>query len=308
MRPVLKLFRFPVLFLFMCLPGTRVYAQSAPATSGPGGGIPALPLPPRNARVFAMGDAMDVEPVKGVPFCATVVTEHTQLFPDGNRIHTSDESSLCRDNQGRTRREAGLNLLEAGSQTAPPKLITIMDPVAGYRYLLDSESKVAHRIPLGRGGPVPEANAPAKGQVVMYESVGAGGPEISIGRDVFFKTGRLQSPDAEATERLPEQDIEGIHATGKRMTTTIAAGKMGNEQPMTITSEQWYSEELKATVMTRHIDPWAGELKTQFKDVNRASPDPSLFALPADYKIVDDKKGPFVMGKRQLMPPPPPQP
>jgi hypothetical protein len=32
---------------------------------------------------------------------------------------------------------------------------------------------------------------------------------------------------------------------------------------MVVTSEPWYSPELKATVMTKHNDPWAGELKTQ---------------------------------------------
>ena len=35
-------------------------------------------------------------------------------------------------------------------------------------------------------------------------------------------------------------------------------------------------------VMTKHNDPWAGELKTQFTGVNTAEPDPSLFTVPAD--------------------------
>jgi len=252
-------------------------------------------------------EAMDAEPVKGAPFCATVVTEHTQAFADGNRIHTSDSSRLCRDARGRIRREAGLNLLEAGPEGAPPKLITIVDPVAGYRYLLDSETKVAHRFPVGsadRAG----ANAAAKGQVVMYQSVGVGGPEMSLGRDVFFKGARAASPDEtpESSEDLGVEEIEGIRAAGTRVTTTIPAGKMGNEQPMTITSERWYSPDLKATVMTKHTDPWAGELATQFKEVSRAAPDPSLFAVPGDYRIVDEKNGPFVIQKRILAPPPRP--
>ena len=70
---------------------------------------------------------------------------------------------------------------------------------------------------------------------------------------------------------------------------------MGNEQPILVTSESWYSPELKATVMTKHIDPWAGELKTQFANVSTAEPDRSLFTVPSDYKIVDDKAGPFFM-------------
>ena len=84
---------------------------------------------------------------------------------------------------------------------------------------------------------------------------------------------------------------------------TIPSGQMGNEQPILVTSERWYSPELKAAVMTKHNDPWAGELKTQFTSVNTAEPDPSLFTIPSDYKIVDDKEGPFTI---KLPPPAPP--
>jgi len=60
-----------------------------------------------------------------------------------------------------------------------------------------------------------------------------------------------------------------------------------------VTSERWYSPELKVTVMTKHNDPWAGDLTTTLKNVNAAEPDASLFAPPADYKVVDDKEGPI---------------
>src|SRR5215469_12446162 len=104
--------------------------------------------PGKAAMVTMRVDDMDVEPAKGAPFCATITTEHTQAFADGNRIHTSDSSSVCRDGEGRTRREASLNLLGAAAQSPAPKLVTIVDPVAGYRYMLDNENKTAHRIPI----------------------------------------------------------------------------------------------------------------------------------------------------------------
>jgi hypothetical protein len=120
---------------------------------------------------------------------------------------------------------------------------------------------------------------------------------------VFKTRGDSADEPSPTKESLGDQDIDGIHATGTRVTTTIAAGKMGNELPMTVTSERWYSPELKATVMTKHSDPWAGELKTQLKEVNTSAPDPSLFTVPSDYKIVDEKNGPFVIQKRTLLPP-----
>jgi hypothetical protein len=98
-------------------------------------------------------------------------------------------------------------------------------------------------------------------------------------------------------EQLPKGSL--IHAT------TIPSGEMGNDKPIRVTSEQWYSPELKATVMTKHTDPWAGELKTEFTSVNTSEPDPSLFTVPSDYKIVDDKMGRFRI--QMSAPGPPPQ-
>jgi len=239
---------------------------------------------------------MDAAPVKGAPFCATVVTEHNQSLSDGNRIHTTDSSQLCRDSEGRTRREAGLNLLGAGPQTSAPKLVTIVDPVAGVRYLLDSTNKIAQKMPLrmldGPGAKGPGAPGTKNEEVMVYRH--AGDP----GSDVVYNKIEIRKDDgsgeaAPKSESLGDQTIEGIHATGTRMTTTIPAGKMGNEKPIAVTSERWYSPELKATVMTKHDDPWAGELKTEFKNVVASEPDASLFTIPADYKVIDDKEGPI---------------
>ena len=47
--------------------------------------------------------------------------------------------------------------------------------------------------------------------------------------------------------------------------------------------------------MTKHVDPWAGELKTQFTNVNTSEPDRTMFTVPSDYKVVDEKMGPFVV-------------
>lgn len=267
-------------------------AQNTPESlPGP---VTAGMLPPKAGMIAMHVEDMDTPAVKGVPFCATVTTEHTQSFADGNRIHTSDTSTSCRDSEGRTRREAGLNLLGAGAQTAAPKLITILDPVAGVRYMLDPENKVAHKMALSKPGNPGAAGLPAKAEhMMLYQSTG-GSDAHGFSTNVMFR--KFESDSSEAaptTQNLGDQTINGIHATGTRMITTIPSGKMGNDKPISVTSEQWYSSELKATVMTKHDDPWAGELKTEFTNVNTSEPDPSLFTVPSDYKIVDDKTGPF---------------
>jgi len=252
----------------------------------------------------------DMTPVKGAPFCATITTEHTQPFADGNRIHTVENSSLCRDSEGRTRREAGLNLLGAALDKSATKLITIVDPAAGVRYVLDSNTKTARKMALPPALPDSvEKGVRHNGPVVKEDRVmvmrgpGEAGGDVGFGN--VFINAELGPGGPEAnSENLGDQTLDGIHATGTRMTTTIPAGKMGNEQPILVTSERWYSPELKATIMTKHNDPWAGELKTQFTNVNTAEPDASLFTVPSDYKIVEEKGGPFTI---RLKPPAPEQ-
>jgi hypothetical protein len=266
---------------------------SGPVTAGPS--ISSLP---HGGMVAHVEDNISEATVKGTPFCAAVTTEHTQSLADGNRIHTVDSSSLCRDRAGRTRSETTLNLLDANLQGSSPRLVTIVDPVAGTRYMLDPENKVAHKMTLNPPGSfstsASDSNSPAKGDSVFF-SHNPGGLESSAASAnvVFRKAGQSASEPAESTENLGEQTINGIRATGTRMTTTIPSGNVGNDRAINVTSERWYSSELKATIMTKHADPWAGELKTEFTSVDTSDPDPSLFIVPGDYKILDDKNGPF---------------
>jgi hypothetical protein len=305
-----------LLFTVVALPFSA-FAQGAPE---PGNVTVAERVTTGGPKMGLMGaahlESADVESVKGTPFCANVTNEHTQTFADGNRIHTTESSLLCRDSEGRTRRESSLNLLGAAAQKPTMKLITIVDPVAGYRYLLDTNTKVARKMPLFPKGaltklmpPPPGANGKGAGDVMYFETTtgpgpGALGPEggarVFVNRDiVIHKSAPDSNEPAPATENLGDQTIDGVHATGTRVTTTIPAGTMGNEQPILVTSENWYSPELKATVLTKHNDPWAGELKTQFTNVSTNEPDASLFTVPPDYQVVDDKEGPVTIRLKQ---------
>jgi hypothetical protein len=302
-----------LLALAILLLGTAS-AQLPPLPPAPGDAIATFSSPgmPMQMKVSTMGfrvsDNMDASPVKGNPFCGTITSEHTQVFADSNRIHTTDTSTLCRDSQGRIRREAEINLLGAPAQKDLPKIVTIVDPVAGVRYMLDSNLKIARKMSLEPFALPTEGEAGARTSgrtavVVKGEAVNStGGP----GNVMYYSTttmaknaGPAQNPPN--VETLGDQTINGIHATGTRVTTTIPAGSMGNEQPILVQSETWSSPELKATVMTKHTDPWAGELKTQLTNVSNSEPDPSLFTVPGDYKIVDEK--PFQI----KLPPPPAQ-
>ena len=88
-------------------------------------------------------------------------------------------------------------------------------------------------------------------------------------------------------EELGTQVVEGVPATGTRTTTTIPAGAIGNEQPLLIVSEQWFSPELKVLVLTKHSDPRTGETIYRLTNILQTEPTRSLFEVPADYTLRD---------------------
>ena len=100
----------------------------------------------------------------------------------------------------------------------------------------------------------------------------------------------LGGPEAEKNavkESLGSQMIEGVRADRTRTTITIPVGAIGNEQPIQIVSERWYSPELQTVVMTKRNDPRAGETVYHLTNISRTEPPHSLFEAPADYAVED---------------------
>ena len=93
------------------------------------------------------------------------------------------------------------------------------------------------------------------------------------------------------TEELGEQSYEGITAKGTRTVTTIPAGAIGNERPIEITYEKWFSDELQLVVYSKQSDPRTGEQTYRLTNINRSEPDPSLFKVPNGFKVVSGGQG-----------------
>ncbi len=87
------------------------------------------------------------------------------------------------------------------------------------------------------------------------------------------------------TESLGKQMIEGVEAEGTRTTTTIPAGKIGNERDIEIVSERWYSTELQTVVMSKQDDPRTGTNVYRLTNITRDEPARTLFEVPSDYTI-----------------------
>ena len=233
--------------------------------------------------------------VKGAPYSAEAVTEITQTLSDGNRIVNTTTAAVYRDSEGRTRREQTLKAIGPFAAAGEPlKMISINDPASGVAYVLDPLNRVAMKnhafrieAPPGGGTPGPVV---AVGQVqnFTFSRTPNGEMQIMTGGGEM-KTRSESDRPAARTESLGTQPVEGVEAVGTRTTITIPAGQIGNERPIEIVDERWYSTELQTTVMSRHADPRSGEIVYRLTNINRAEPDHSLFEVPANYTI---KAGP----------------
>ncbi|HEY8223768.1 MAG TPA: hypothetical protein VIG25_00740 [Pyrinomonadaceae bacterium] len=285
-------------------------------TQGPEG-PPPPPGAPGNTFVFVASEmGFGGKVVKGAPYSAEATTETIQTLADGNRIVNNMSSTLYRDSEGRTRREQTLKAIGPFANDGEPiQTIFISDPVAGVTYALDSSTHTAHKsmplkleqgfgtsvAPAGPGAPrweykgepkfelkletkrmvkpegPPPAPALAPEQMVVKTE---GGPGVSY----VFKH-LAEDVKNQVKESLGTQIIEGVQAEGTRVTVRIPAGEIGNERPIEIVTERWYSPELKMVVMSKHSDPRSGETTYRLTNINRAEPAKSLFEVPAGYTI-----------------------
>jgi hypothetical protein len=116
-------------------------------------------------------------------------------------------------------------------------------------------------------------------------AAGAGGGGFGGGRGGAVSLPRTRMPVTAGP--LEHKTLEGLAVEGRKTTTVIPAGQVGNEQPITITSEQWRSADLNVLVMTRHSDPRSGDSSYRLLNIIRSEPDRSLFMVPADYTVKD---------------------
>jgi hypothetical protein len=234
--------------------------------------------------------------VKGAPYFAEVVTESVQTLADGNRIVHKTTGRVYRDSQGRTRREDD-------REPGKVRTISIVDPVGGFSYSLNPETRTASKTPYrtasGYFAAAPSATAttapptgaargrrPLDAQVeelrrsveAKVSEVGGGPPPLPPDRRVEFD---------EKVEKLRARQIEGVTAEGVRTTRTIAAGVVGNEQPLVSVTEEWRSTELQVLVMTRTADPRTGERTYKLLAIQRSEPNASWFDVPGDYTVRD---------------------
>ncbi|HEU0183945.1 MAG TPA: hypothetical protein VFS27_01425 [Blastocatellia bacterium] len=222
--------------------------------------------------------------VKGAPYSATAEAETVQTLADGNRIRTKTTTLVYRNGDGRTRREV------MGKAPSAATEVFISDPATGVNYSLDTRQRLAHKFQINPS-PLEVEKMRLKRELDMKRPAVENEPGPRI---VAKKKKR-----APTVESLGQQMIEGVLCEGRRATSIIPVEEVGNELPITIVNEQWYSPELQVYVLTRQSDPRTGETIYRLTNINRGEPGRELFEVPADYTLKDESAIPPIKAKRR---------
>jgi len=204
--------------------------------------------------------------VTGAPFSATAVSETVQTLADGNQISRKTQTLLFRDSQGRFRKETTVQGVGPLASGQPKTFVVIHDPVAGKAFALDTTNKVAR-------------------ELIRFSEHKVGAADNGAGLSGELQSLRKNAANEVQTEDLGKQTIAGIATQGTRHTRVIPAGKVGNEKPITVVSEVWYSPDLQIVVMRKHSDPRFGQTTYTLSNIQQKEPEASLFTVPADYSI-----------------------
>lgn len=216
--------------------------------------------------------------IRGLPFSA----RQTSLRTLPNGIHqTYPETRQYRDSEGRTRKE-----VQHGSPAT--LIVEIFDSVAGFSYVLDPETHTAHKLKLAAKVlaipkiPIPCSSAPASTTT---------GPSGQVSK----------------SESLGSKTINGVSACGMKTTTTYPPGSyQKNENPVSTTYEAWKPvEPLLLDVLSNRTEIDGSKTTREAVDLSFKEPDPALFQIPGDYRVVEET-GPysFPLPNRQIEPPP----
>jgi hypothetical protein len=147
--------------------------------------------------------------------------------------------------------------------------VMLVDPVAGYSYVLDTAAHTAHRRAIAvQSKPASEATAPA-----------ATGPQ----------TKKLPSSVIALTEWLGTKTIDGVVTFGIRTTLTYPPGTIsGNDKTTSTVNESWASPQLGTYMLMQSSGALVPAFTTTLTNLKYSEPDASLFKVPDGYQVIED--------------------
>ncbi len=244
------------LALILLPAGATLNAQSSPQQ-------PAVRIPDGggSGRI----DSIFIPPKPGAPFSLVLDTEWTRPMSGGGSFTLANERRILRDSRGRIYQERWILVPKGGDIKSTMDIFQITDPGQHTWYNCHTATRVCdlflyslttterYGAAIGSSGPLPN---------------GAGYRQV---------------------DDLGVDTIAGMGAHGYRETMTINSGVMGNDRQMVGRREFWYSEQLGISLKSILDTPETGRQVFTAKEVSMSEPEPSYFAIPEGFKVVDQR-------------------
>lgn len=218
-----------------------------------------------------------------VAFSGTIKTTFEQKLADGNVIRAVIHTRDARDSSGRTMVQGAQGCARGEDGQIEQRLsVQVNDPVAGTGsswYVGGTDSpKVLHVY--HQSAPLPPRVPPPHPPT----------PEELAQQQQALQAHRAQQAELQKDRKIEDlgaKQINGVLAQGTRTTRTIPAGLEGNEKPLVLVDERWQSKDLGLVLYFINDDPRRGRTVEEYEELTLREPDAALFALPADYTVVD---------------------
>jgi hypothetical protein len=223
----------------------------------------------QDGGVHEVLESIIITPIPNAPFTATLATEWVRYAADGATMTFVNERHIARDAQGRIYQERWWLVPKNANVKSRMNWIQISDPKQLTLFNCSPAKKMCDLMSYN----------PAR-ELASTEPVrGSSGP-LSDGK------GNV------AWEELGRRNIAGIDTVGTRQTTTLNAGVMGNDEPLTSMREFWHSEQFGINLLSIRTGPTLGKQTFTITEFTPGDPDPQLFKVPEGFKVGDQRQNP----------------
>jgi uncharacterized protein YecT (DUF1311 family) len=213
------------------------------------------------ANAGASGNGSYMPLAAGAPFRAKVVSTSTRLLPDGTTVSQKFYSMAARDNTGKMYREER-GVLAANSDMEPPLVLTIVyDPKTGLSTTCTASRRTCRLAVMPTNAKLDEEPT----------GLSADGNSTLTREDLGWKK------------------IGELDAQGARETKLYRAGSLGNDKPLVVTREYWYSPRLQIILQMTKKDPRSGTQTSEVTEMKLGEPGAEWFAVPIGYRVLEER-------------------
>ena len=208
-------------------------------------------------------ESIFIPPKAGAPFSLTLYTEWARPLGNGGTITFTNQRRIIRDSRGRIFQERAALVPKNTKLESFVSTIQITDPAQHTWYNCIVATKVCdlyryHLSTADKFAPVRDGN-------------------------LIYSGGSSQDEDLGVSSTLGED------THGYRETKTINPGVTGNDQPIVIVREFWYSPRLAINLISTVDSPFSGHQVFTARDLSSSEPDPAIFEIPDGYTVADHR-------------------